>query len=424
MALFGPPNVERLKQRRNLKGLLKALSYRDDAKVRKQAAEALGGLKDAQALPQLLSALDDDEPGVRVASASALGEIGDDRALEPLRAMLIAGLGQGGAQGEPLYEAIVQALGSIGGEGAVEALRGALDTEMESVREAAETSLEALGEPPDVKHWIAMGNWDKCVEIGDSAVDALVDVLGDHELRDGAMNALAGIGLPAVKPLIEILRIKDAVLRNASTAVLANIGKPAVRDLIQALKDDELCGFAASLLGDMGDADAAQPLIETLAGCDHQVRINVYEALAKIGDAGTVELFTESLKDEDSDIRIFSASALGRIRDSRAVEPLIGVLADEERDVCLDAARALGEIGDERAVQPLIDALKQGFMEEAAAEALGKIGDLRALEPLRIAVEETPSHIYPVAKEPYEKLLKISAERQSQTSGDNFGKDE
>jgi HEAT repeat protein len=41
MFLFGPPNVEKMKARRDVNGLIKALRYRKDKGVRQAAAEAL-----------------------------------------------------------------------------------------------------------------------------------------------------------------------------------------------------------------------------------------------------------------------------------------------------------------------------------------------------------------------------------------------
>jgi len=59
MPLFGPPNVEGLKAKGDVKGLIKALSYRKDSgTVRKAAAEALVKIG-IPAIEQLITALDD-----------------------------------------------------------------------------------------------------------------------------------------------------------------------------------------------------------------------------------------------------------------------------------------------------------------------------------------------------------------------------
>ena len=41
MWLFGPPNVEKMKAKRDVKGLIKALHYENDGNVRSAAAMAL-----------------------------------------------------------------------------------------------------------------------------------------------------------------------------------------------------------------------------------------------------------------------------------------------------------------------------------------------------------------------------------------------
>ena len=79
-------------------------------------------------------------------------------------------------------------------------------------------------------------------------------------------------------------------------------------------------------------------------------------------------------------VRSNAAAALGEIGDAQAVEPLIRALGDAEYWVRSRAdTAALGEIGDVLAVAPLIQALSDADMlvRAGAAEALGEIGDAR-----------------------------------------------
>ena len=57
---------------------------RKDPEVRKNAAEALGKIKDPRAVEPLITALKDEYSGVRWHAAWSLGEIQDPRAVEPL----------------------------------------------------------------------------------------------------------------------------------------------------------------------------------------------------------------------------------------------------------------------------------------------------------------------------------------------------
>jgi HEAT repeat protein len=83
MWLFGPPNIEKMKAniekmkaKRDFKGLIKALNYQQDDRVRKQAADALGAIGDACAVDPLSAALKDNSSQVRKAVALALRKIG------------------------------------------------------------------------------------------------------------------------------------------------------------------------------------------------------------------------------------------------------------------------------------------------------------------------------------------------------------
>jgi HEAT repeat protein len=88
MGLFGPPDVDSLKAKGDVPGLIKALGYRNDDGVRALAAWSLGMIGDARAVEPLITALKDQSRSVRENAASALGKIGDARAVEPLIAAL------------------------------------------------------------------------------------------------------------------------------------------------------------------------------------------------------------------------------------------------------------------------------------------------------------------------------------------------
>jgi len=86
--LFGPPNVEKLKDKGDVDGLIKALHYEKDYNVCICAAGALGKIGDKRAVEPLIAALEDNDRKVRWNAAAILGNIGDKRAVEPLIAAL------------------------------------------------------------------------------------------------------------------------------------------------------------------------------------------------------------------------------------------------------------------------------------------------------------------------------------------------
>jgi HEAT repeat protein len=294
MNLFGPPNIEKMEAKRDIKGLIKALSHKQD-RTRWEAATALGKLGDARAVEPLITALKDNNNIVRNRAAEALGKLGDARAVEPLVAAhkdkdkdvrfraidALVKLGDSRAV-ELLSNELdswdwmtrsnaARALGDLGDARAVEPLRAALKDEARDVRLEAAKALERIGWAPildDDKAWncIAREEWDQC----------------------------ALLGSPAVKPLSTILNTKKSTPK----------GSPIAKTKIQAVK----------VLGKIDDPSAVEPLITALKdmNLDAEIKIQVVKALWKIGDSSAVEPLITALKDMrlDKDVRLQAAEAL------------------------------------------------------------------------------------------------------------------
>lgn len=126
MPLFGPPNVAKLAEKRDLSGLTRALTYKDP-RVRRDAAKALATLGDARAVATLLAAMTDNDQEVRIGSRVALygvaTRLGQDGDVHPL---------------------------------AVEALLSALTNEELDVRERAVAALGRLRDPQVVPTLISL----------------------------------------------------------------------------------------------------------------------------------------------------------------------------------------------------------------------------------------------------------------------------
>lgn len=211
MRLFGgPPNVEKLKAKRDVPGLIKALDYQPDGSVRKAAAEALGEIGDPGAFEPLVIALKKNDRFVRQSTARALGKIGDARAVEPLiaafrdtrggscEAAIDALVEIGKVAVEPLIAALAYWEGNVRmaaagalkkiGQPAIQPLIAALKNWNAVHRKAAAYVLEALEWKPandetGVIYWVAMQEWDRCVQMGAVAVEPLVAAL-DYTLGE------------------------------------------------------------------------------------------------------------------------------------------------------------------------------------------------------------------------------------------------
>jgi len=168
---------------------------------------------------------------------------------------------------------------------------------------------------------------------------------------------------------------------------LVELGQLAVEPLIQALKDEDsdVGEKVAEALGEIGDARAVEPLIQALKDEDSDVGEKVAEALGEIGDARAVEPLAALLKDEDH--FVCAAMALGKMG-APAIEPLIGALKDDNRIVRRCVVEALGETGSDAAVPALIKVLTGAHVQIdvriSACEALGKLESKMSAETVKL----------------------------------------
>jgi len=434
--LFGPPDVEKLTAKRDVKGLIKALGYKksqqESGKTRADAVKALGQIGDNCAVEPLIAALNDVNEYVRQAAAEVLGELKDTRAIKPL---IVAFNDKDKDLRRALAEALVK-IGASAVELLITALKGYGLEYNKYVRQAAAEVLGELKDTRAIEPLIVTLN-DKDKDVGRAAAEALAIIgapalepliaalKGRGEMRQTLAEVLVKIGAPAVKPLVAALGDEDRNVRETAAGALESlgwqpdrrdveaaywvakrqwdrcveIGAPAVEPLIvvlggqdsSGLKDQEVRNAAAGALGAIGDIRAVEPLTATLR--DIGVRETAVRALVKIGMPAVEPLIAALipiLKDDFN--RWFATNELVKIG-APAVEPLITALEIEdwqENDawkVRQAATKVLGKIGDVRAVEPLITALrdKVSYVSEGAEEALVKIG-LPAVEPLIAAL--------------------------------------
>jgi HEAT repeat protein len=101
---------------------------------------------------------------------------------------------------------------------------------------------------------------------------------------------------------------------------------------------------AARRLGQLGDRDAIPALIEALSDTAMSVTVASMESLAKIGEPAVDPLLAK-LDHPDSSLRYAVVEVLGDIGDARAADGLMMRLDDPQDDVQAGAADALERIG-------------------------------------------------------------------------------
>jgi HEAT repeat protein len=175
-------------------------------------------------------------------------------------------------------EAVVT-LGEMGDERCVQPLVRALHDGDWQVREAAVESLGMIGSP---------------------AVEPLLKQIRNWDVRKFVLRALGKMKDERVlEPLIGQLRSDE--FKEDATEALTELGKPAVGHLVAALhdKDENIRKQAVIILGRIQDPDAIDPLITMLAHPDWFTRLTAAAALEKIGDERGREAIKLLLKDPD-----------------------------------------------------------------------------------------------------------------------------
>jgi HEAT repeat protein len=438
------PDVEKLKAKGDIAGLVRALGY-DETQLQQAAAKALETTGSAAVEPllvavrskkdafqinliietlskinphpteRLVAALQDENKSVQEVAVEALGKIGEKSAVEPLIAVLPQ---YGGSQ----KRGVVEALGMIGDRNAMEPVILTLYDFNALVREAAAKALLKIGDARAVDPLIrvlkdehygvrqaAAFTLGKLEDV--RAVEPLIALLQDTDLgvRRAAVEALGKMrDARAVQPLIALLISNSSGVDTQTIAeALGKLGAPAVEGLIPLLDQDkeELCQVAAEVLVTIGkkmkaeeDGAAIKALGAILTHMNRGKGLYAYAAEAEEKLVKIIQAHTASgdiarlcevktllcLLTGDHAGKLYQAAlhALAKFGES-AVQPLLAEISNNLGS--LAAVEVLMEIDPQRAVQPLIyilTATEYGAVMSSAAEYLGIIGDERAIPAL------------------------------------------
>lgn len=345
-----PPNVERLAEKADVEGLIKALNYDRDPAIRAAAAQALAAFPSAdvqkalreiltdpapevrqaavrslaavgkfQATEALIAALADEDDAVAQEAAMSLATIKDPRAVSPLIQIVRSG------KRPYLREAALDALKTIG-PAAARAAVPLLYHQDAQTREAGRAILKRMGAAaiPTLRPYLSDENRDlrwRLVEVvgeieGEEATAFLVQALQDRDyyVREAAIAALAVRGETSIPPVADLLRLESVALREAAITILERIGTPAVVvPLLTALEavQAKLRSQAALALSKTGDPRAIQALNNLLVHDDDtMVRRDAVEALKRLRDPSSLDAFVRALSDRDYVVRQKAAEAI------------------------------------------------------------------------------------------------------------------
>jgi HEAT repeat protein len=282
----------------------------EEINVAQAAIDSLAQLRATVAVDALIHALDRD-PWLRFAAVHALGEIGDERGVEPLVPLL---------EDEVMRPVVVEALGRIGTPTALAVLSRVLrETQQPDVFGSCLRAIgEALERNPDPE---LLSNVTSFTQLaGPEAMDVhmrLVRVLATEEPSHAEQIELKG----AAAAVIRALRLRPLY----TTLVLAG-RDPTLKDVLQ---------FCAVAIG----PEIASSLEVGLGFANPHVRLLACQCLGSLGLAPMAPRLEPLLDDPDEIVRAAATQALVRLGYEPAIPRLVKSLRDASV-IVRDAAKA------------------------------------------------------------------------------------
>jgi HEAT repeat protein len=332
--------------------------------ARAWAANVLGEVGAQRAFAVLVRCLDDPDDEVRAKSATALGRLGDRRAIPPLLDHLLT-------DPAPFVRVrIASTLGDFGGPDVVDRL------------------VRALGDPA---WWVRMRGVEALEQIGPAAEGPLLVALDDPdpEIRKRAAASLERLGVPA--GLLHSIERDDQP--EEPSRALVRLASASSRELLAELllhPSARVRGLVTTAVRESGRSDLV-PEIARVAAEDPEPRLraDAFDTLARLRARGAVRSAVKGAADPDPAVRAAAIRLLGEIGDHAAVDLLRDQTGDPEPAIRAAAVGALAKIGG-RAAQPdflrLLDD-PDPKVREAAIYGLAVLGDPSAVPALQQAFE-------------------------------------
>lgn len=390
-----PPDVEALQAAGDVEGLIHALAYPGDENIRMAAASALGALGDPRAVHPLLAALKDEYIWMPSRVRDALGKLG--AAVETLIPVL-------GSADAKEREVAASALGEIGATAALEPLVALLTDEKPEVRTAAAGAMASICTRPQTTGELAQY---------EQPLLAVLASDGNSEVQMAAVRALAHIGGAAsVGPLLAIVEARNYQVSRDAILALGEIGArlddEAVRESIaEALIPlfDYVAGPMFQTLNRMAlwrwAAAKALGQINRLTSADleawYAVATEDWDRAVALGDAAIEPLRTAAFMDGSVMMRKAAIPALGRIGSPEAVRMIVTALGARLSNVGDEATAELLRLAETGTpvFDPVMEALEHNVpdMRKAAAGMLGKLGNGQAIGPLSRCINDPDAFV-------------------------------
>ncbi len=306
------------------------------------ATSALAAAGDRDKIAQLVKIFEGTrKPGLQMAVADGLGDVGDADAVEAL--------GQLYSWTQPSFRRIVvNGAAEAHDPGAIELLSRALTVSDRTTRLTAARGLGQIGSR--------------------GAIGVLRQFLA--AAQDPFEEATAAYSL---------LRLGDRSAEGIAESIL------------RSHVDDNARAMAAVALGRARDPRVSGLLRESLADRNIDARIGAAVALTHYGDPSGVEYLKAAMRDDDSMTRLHVGQLLDEVEFHNAREVLLAAASSPDPELSMLGIRAIGLSGGADEVDLLVKLADQAADPIARAEvawALGRIGSRGSVAPLIAMVSE------------------------------------
>lgn len=306
--------------------------------VRMKALEALLAVGNSSATPALIRVLRSGEEDDVLLAIRTLGEIGDDRAVEPLvrlNSEYTSRFTESKIMGPPT-RSIILALGSIASPKASRFIIENLSVKGDVTKSYA---IEALG---------IIG----CAESKDALLRLLRE---DADSCPDSIRALGLVGDADIAPhLHPFLRSGQKELYPTVAHALARIGSPESFDPLWEVYGEELSTSSR-------ERDSAS----------HSLLYSIGDALCRIDKSRMETHLIPFLEHENTGIRRRAVLALSEIASERSIEPLMSLLGDSDDAIWSTASYVVARVGGKSILSKVVPLLKStNEFERASAVAI------------------------------------------------------
>ena len=292
----------------------------DRSELRMAAANALGRLGEANAVPKLVDAMDDPDPRVRLRICHACGALADPRAAPSLTKRL--------DDHARVRHAAANALGSIGTDQSLAPLIDLLEDDDPSIRRIAAGALGKASNARPVEPLVYVLTDDNQA-VRKAAVYSVIELLSNvptdrsHEVRDRVVSELqAADDATVIEPLVEILSDgqQDRQRRNAAW-ILGRVADDDADDAVTVLADaladadDMTAQFAATSLGNIGGPTVEAALLDQLdESMPEAARAKAAFILGQVGGSQARDRLEELTDDDSAAVRKRAFAAVSKLQ--------------------------------------------------------------------------------------------------------------